>query len=485
MRKRIILSLAIFLFGLFTGMAQTSDYLRVGGPDNDHGYSMVFDASNNIIIAGSTRSFGKGSDDYYLIKTDQLGELNYQKTYGCSHHEIARSVALAADGGYVIFGESWDYGHGREDMYLIKINENGEKQWDQFFGGYHTDQGMCVEALPDGYACLGYTSSQPGTTRGNFLLSRTDLEGNLLWENNYGTKYLDFGFCVKQTHDGGFALLGNSGGFFNLARADFLNHDSDIMLILTNPDGEELNRIIWGGKGHDWGKDMLLTEQSILVVGSSQQENTSSFDLVLSEISYEGRVLHESYYGGKGFEFGESICQAADSNLLLVGTSSSPSTNIQTDIYVVKTETNGNLIWEQRIGGSGSDYGYDVLPLSDSGCMVLGEIEDTTLMTKDVYMVRLNKNGDIMSIGRPDEPGKPSVIVYPNPAFNKIHVKWVNQLENSGILRIYTVAGELVYSEKISGTEEKLISLPDLKPQMLIYQITTQTKNYTGNLIIQ
>ena len=143
------------------------------------------------------------------------------------------------------------------------------------------------------------------------------------------------------------------------------------------------------------------------------------------------------------------------------------------------------MIWEQRIGGSGSDYGYDVLPLPDSGCMVLGEIEDTTLMTKDVYMVRLNKNGDIMSIGRPDEPGKPSVIVYPNPAFNKIHVKWVNQLENSGILRIYTVAGELVYSEKISGTEEKLISLPDLKPQMLIYQITTQTKNYTGNLIIQ
>ena len=486
MNKITFILLVILLSGFSPGIAQTNNHLRFGGKDNDHGYSMVFDNTEKIIIAGSTRSFGKGSDDYYLIKTNELGETDFQKTFGWAHSEIARSVAIAADGGYVIFGESWDYGHGREDMWLVKTNEDGEKQWDQFFGGYHTDQGISVESLPDGFACLGYTSSQPGTTRGNFLLSRTDLDGNLLWENNYGTPYLDFGFSVKQLPDGGFALLGNSGGFFNLARADFLNHDSDILLIITDDMGEELNRITWGGNGHDWGKDMLLTENTILITGSSQNKETSSFDIYLSEITYEGRLLHEYYYGGEGFEFGESICQTTDSNLYLVGTSSTGSPKIQTDIYIVKTKMNGELLWEQRIGGSGSDYGYDILPLPDSGCIVLGEIEDTTLMTKDIYLIRLNKNGDIMSIGRPAEPGEPELVVYPNPTHRVLHIKWTNQLESyAGVLKIFTLTGELVWEEKINGSDEKTVSLPIIKPQMLIYQITSKNGSFTGNLIIQ
>ncbi|MBT3241512.1 MAG: T9SS type A sorting domain-containing protein [Bacteroidetes bacterium] len=486
MNRHLIAWLINILIGSTICTAQSLEYLQVGGTANDHGYSMISDISGNVFITGSTRSYGQGSEDIFLVKMNKFEELEFQKTYGSTHHDIARSIDLAADGGYVIFGEAWDHGHGREDMYLLKVDQDGNTLWEQSFGGNHTDQGHSVEALPDGYACLGYTASYGGSTRGNFLLTRTDLSGNILWEKDYGTEFLDYGFSVKQIWDGGLALLGNKGGFFNLARADFTNHDSDVLLVLTLPDGEEEKRISWGGSGHDWGKDMVLTDESILVVGSSQQEETQSFDIFLAEISQEGSLTRESYYGGNGFEFGEALCRSTDGMIYIAGTSSSLSSDGSTDIYIAKTMLNGDLIWEQRLGGTGSDYGFDILPMPDSGCLVLGEIEDPILHTQDLYLARLNKNGELMSLGKPKDLEPIIIKIYPNPASDYIRVKWLNQLDSSSsILQIFNLSGQIVHHEEIPGQEETFISLPDLSPQTLIYQVISKDARFTGKLVIQ
>jgi len=180
-----------------------------GGPSWDGGYSVVLTSDGGYIIAGETWSFGAGVIDIYLIKTDSLGDTIWTKTYGGTGWDCGRSVTQTSDGGYIIAGYTESYGVGG-DFYLIKTDENGDTIWTRTYGGTGWDCGRSVAQTSDGgYIIAGYTRSY-GAGADDVYLIKTDSLGDTLWTRTYGGTDYEYGYLLAQTSDGGYIVVGNT-----------------------------------------------------------------------------------------------------------------------------------------------------------------------------------------------------------------------------------------------------------------------------------
>lgn len=204
-------------------------YKTFGGLGGDDGNSILTTSDSGYIIAGSTSSFGAGEVDVYLIKTDAKGNQLWYKTFGGDSDDIAYSVEKTSDGGYIIAGYTSSFGAGDEDVYLIKTDGNGNQQWYKTFGGTGYDYSNSVQQTSDGgYIIVGTTQSF-GVGVCNVYLIKTDANGNRQWYKTFGGKSINGGNYVQQTSDGGYIIAGHTHSFG--AGGD------DVYLIKTDANG--------------------------------------------------------------------------------------------------------------------------------------------------------------------------------------------------------------------------------------------------------
>jgi len=203
-----------------------------GGTGWDDGCSVQQTTDGGYVIVGSTESFGQGACDVYLIKTDSAGNLQWQKTFGGTDYECGYSGQQTIDGGFIIVGYTWSFGHGCSDVYLIKTDSGGNPQWQKTFGGSSWDYGWSISQVRDeGYIITGYTYSF-GAEEANVYLIKTDSAGNLQWQKTFGGSGDDFGYVVQQTTDGGYIIAGET--FFDIDTAPC---DCNVYLIKTDSTG--------------------------------------------------------------------------------------------------------------------------------------------------------------------------------------------------------------------------------------------------------
>ena len=179
-----------------------------GGSEDDQGYSVQQASDGGYILLGYTESYGAGSADFWLIKTDSQGNKQWAKTFGGSEDDWSISVQQTQDGGYILLGDTYSYGAGKADVWLIKTDSQGNKQWDRTFGGSSQDNSISVQQTTDGgYILHGYTYSY-GAGSADFWLIKTDAYGNKEWDRTFGGSKTDWGSSAQQTEDGGYILLG-------------------------------------------------------------------------------------------------------------------------------------------------------------------------------------------------------------------------------------------------------------------------------------
>jgi len=203
----------IFLLLLSASLALAGWTHIYGGSDYDWGLSVAQTSDGGYIVVGDTYSFGAGEKDVYLVKTDAMGDTIWTRTYGGSSYDYGYSVAQTSDGGYIVAGGTESFGAGYCDVYLVKTGSDGDTIWTRTYGGSDDDWGYSVAQTSDGgYIIAGETNSFGAGERDVYLV-KTDTVGDTIWTRTYGGSDNDWGYSVAQTFDGGYIVAGSTISF--------------------------------------------------------------------------------------------------------------------------------------------------------------------------------------------------------------------------------------------------------------------------------
>ena len=201
-----------------------------GGSQNDNGFSVTSTNDGGFAITGVTRSLGDNDGDAWLIKVSDSGAIQWERTYGGEDTEFGRAIQQTVDGGYIIIGQTESFGAGSSDAYLLKTDSEGNEMWSQTFGGQGTDQGRyVVESADQGYLISGYTDSFGASGGFNFWMIKTNSLGELEWQRFFGEHGDDRGLSGIQTLDGGYAIAGYTSSVGS--------NSSNILFIKTDDNG--------------------------------------------------------------------------------------------------------------------------------------------------------------------------------------------------------------------------------------------------------
>ena len=483
-----LIPILILSFLLSKGVAQTNPGLSFGGSTDDKGLAICSAGDGGYLLSGSTRSFGSGSEDYFLIKLNENFQQVWSKTYGGVHQDHSRSI-IPTDEGFVIFGDVWDYGDPRLGMYLSMFDPDGDKLWGHHYGTNMDDWGFkVIEASNGDFMLLGY--SRGFEVSGDIYLLRTDHQGNLLWENTYGYNRDDYAMDIIENDDNTFLILGTKNGFFNDVHANFKTHDADILLVKIDNDGNELWKKTIGGTGHDFGYSIKKAPTGgNYIFGSSQSYGAGSFDMFLAKIDDESNEEWHKTYGGELYEYGKSMDVNTNGDLFLFGTTTSYGQNNSEDLYLIKADSLGNTIWELILGGELADFGISVISLPDNGCAVIGSSKSFSSGGYDILFVKIDEFGQIENIIDSLNPvDENQIVIAPNPIHNKgkILLGEGNILNINREMEITSINGTIINRFPLLGSNTSF-DVSGLAAGIYIYNVfenNSSSSIYRGKLIV-
>ena len=284
------------------------------------------------------------------LMTQDCFASQWAKIYGGSNNDRAHSIQQTTDGGYVVAVSTSSFGDGSGDFCVLKLDIEGNISWQKIYGGANSDRANTIEQTSDGgYIVAG--SSFSGSYSEIFLL-KLSYNGNIEWQKTYADSPLDSAYSIKQTLDGGYIVAGLSFLY------DGYQSGIDTPWVLKlNSDGSI-----------QWQKlySISLTLDSVL--SSIQQTSDEGFilagyrgryggDIWVLKLNNNGDVLWEKTYGGSNYEEAHSIQQTTDGGYIVAGhTRSFGAGNY--DIWVLKLASDGNIIWQKTYGSIHNDYCY-------------------------------------------------------------------------------------------------------------------------------
>ena len=385
--KKILITLILIIPTLGFGQGFQNTF---GGDSLDMGYSVQQTNDGGYVLTGSTNSYGNGDSDVYLIKTDGNGDSLWTRTFGGENQDYCNSVQQTTDGGYIITGRTESYGAGNKDVYLIKTDGNGDSLWTKTFGGTSFDNGISVQQTNDGgYIILGGTESYGAGNRDIYLI-KTDGNGDSLWTKTFGGASQDFGNSVKQTNDGGYIVTG--------VTESYGAGNKDAYLIKTDASGDSLWTKTFGGLKFDLGNFVEQTDDGgYIVTGRTASFGAGSLDIYLIKTDGNGDLLWAKTFGGSSFDLGFSLQQTTDGGYIIIGGTDSYGSGDR-DVYLIKTDVNGDLIWAKTFGGSGFDLGTSIQQTTDGGYIILGGTDSFGNGDRDLLLIKADGNGNITSI---------------------------------------------------------------------------------------
>ena len=270
-----------------------------------------------------------------LLQAVSAQSVVFQKSFSNGGYTIGRCVRQTNDGGYIFTGYTEVLGAGIQDMYLVKTDADGDTLWTKTYGGSQYDDGFCVEQTTDGgYIVVGYTNSF-GAGAEDVYLVKTNVNGDTLWTKTFGGPSNDRGASVIQSADGGYIISGEtlSYGAFN----------HNVYIIKTNNTGDILWTKVYGGNGDDYGYDIIQDNNGEYLISG----NHSTSGAYLIKLNEDGDSLWTKGFVGAGpphLNGAFSVKQTADNSYVFAGISYGSA--IQS--YLQKLDGSGNPLWSHQ-----------------------------------------------------------------------------------------------------------------------------------------
>ena len=311
--------------------------------------------------------------------------ISFRKDFGGIGNDIGYSVKQTADGGLIIVGSTDSWGNGETDIWLIKTNNEGIEEWDKTFGGGEGDWGTSVQQTADnGFIILGHTLSF-GNGYYDIFMIKTDSEGNEIWVKTFGGNEEDFGYSVIQTSDGGYILVGFT--------VSFGSGNKDVWIIKTDSQGNEEWNKTYGGSEREIGFAVEQTsDDGFIITGLTETNTFGLYDILLIKTDINGENIWEKNIGNGNYEVGSSVKQTQDGGFIITGYTISYGNGAK-DIWLVKTDPVGEIEWDRTFGGIHNDGGHDVFQTNSGGFIVLGYTESSGNGQKDFKLIKTTPLG--------------------------------------------------------------------------------------------
>jgi len=362
-----------------------------GGSKTDQaGRNVQQTTDGGYIITGWTSSYGAGSSDFWLIKTDADGNEEWNQTFGGSMGDYRTSGQQTSDGGYVIIGQTNSFPAPSErycDAWIVKTDANGSKEWSQTYGGNVWDFCTFGRQVSDGgYVITGYTDSFSKYGWRDIWLVKTDANGTQQWIKVFGGSVQDEGYYVQQTKDGEYIIAGGT-------RVHGVDGSQDALLIKTDANGNQEWKRTYGGSADDVFINVQQTgDGGYIASGRTYSYGAGDQDIWLVKTDANGVEEWNKTFGGSDLDNCSRVLQTTDGGYIIAGYTCSYG-NGSGDVWLIKTDANGNEEWDMTIGGSNNDGGVDIQQTSDGGYIVLGNTESYGAGGRDIWLIRLAPEG--------------------------------------------------------------------------------------------
>jgi len=361
--------------------------------------------------------------------------IEWQADVGGNTNEAIFTAAPSPGGGYVVCGSSasgpsgnkTSGNFGLEDFWLVKLDANGNKQWDKTYGGSGSEESYSVQPTGDGgYVMCGYSYSGATGNKTNLAIGsgdawvvKTDGSGNLEWERVFGGVAFDVFYIVRTNSDGGYIMVGQSYSGVGGTKTNANLGEGDFWLVKTDAAGNQLWERVFGGDMDEYPYALEPTRDGGYIMGGSSASgisgnkttgNFGNYDYWIVKVDTNGIKQWERTYGGDGWDEVNALKQTSDGGYIVAGSSPSGiSGNKQLpafgfyDWWLLKLDENGDKQWETVLGGTNdSDYLNQVVETSDGGFLLAGTSWSNASGNKtnenigmsDYWLVKVDSNGN-------------------------------------------------------------------------------------------
>lgn len=409
------------------------DFLNAVSQTSDGGYIM---GGYSIGAVSGDKTEGEiGADDYWIVKTNAAGNVEWENTIGGYNYDKFYSIEETADGGFIIGGWSLSGGGadrsessmGGYDYWVVKVNASGVIEWENAYGGTGNDQLYNVQPTSDGGYILAGTSdseisgdkteARVGNT--DYWVIKIDEDGNIVWQNDIGGVMFENLYSAYETADGGFILGGTSTSGISGDKTENNIGNVDYWIVKLDVDGNVVWNKTIGGTLYDYLYSVIPTDDggSIAcgmsesgITGNKTEASNGLYDYWLVKLDNDGNISWQNTIGGSGndYVFVNPVDECADNGFILAGYSQSGISGDKTeantgswDNWIIKTDETGNIEWQTVLGGSSGDYANAVEQTADEGYIIggysysgiSGEKTEANIGDADYWIIKLEGTG--------------------------------------------------------------------------------------------
>ena len=487
MNKKLLLSLVIALTTI-SFYAQDPNILwqkTIGGSDEDFMIPAISTNDNGLILGGFSKSDisgektenSRGGFDYWIIKLDESGNIEWDKTLGGNQDDFLHTIVQTIDDGYIlsghsksgISGEKTENSRGDFDYWIIKLDSSGNIEWQKTIGGNGPEVYCSIIQTTDGGFLLGgYSQSnisgeKTENSRGgdDCWILKLNSSGNIEWQKTIGGSGREYLFSMLQTNDNGYILGSTSSSNISGEKTENSRGQTDFWVIKL----DNLGNIMWqktiGGDDTDFLKDIIQTSDGSYMLagwsysnisGEKTEDSKGLEDYWILKLNEVGEIMWQKTIGGNLGEQLNRISQISDGGFLLCGWSSSnisgdksENSNGREDYWIIKIDQNGNLEWQNTIGGDLDDIAGTVFYDNNANNYIAGYSKsnisgDKTENSRGEHDFWIIKHAP--TLGLEENPFTETITLYPNPTKNTLKLN--TQDKTIDQINIYTMTGSKV-----------------------------------------
>jgi hypothetical protein len=445
------------------------------------------------------------TSDSWILKLNSFGNIQWQKCYGGSLNERAYSIQQTFDGGYITAGKTNSNNgdvsgnHSNDyDYWVLKLDSAGIIQWQKCLGGSGDDEATSIIQTNIGnYVVVGYTYySNDGDVTGyhggygDYWIVCLDSFGQIKWQKCFGGSGCEKAFSIQQTSDEGFVIA----GYADLNNGDVSgNHGSsgDYWIVKLDSVGNFQWQKCLGGSDNEEAYSIEQTNDGGYIVGGYASSNDGDvsgchggYDYWIVKLNSTGNIQWQKCLGGSIYEYAYSIQQTIDNGYIVAGGCSSFDGDVVgkhwgIDFWIVKLDTVGNLQWQKCLGGSSFDEAYSIRQTMDGQYIVAGRTdsndEDITINHGgvDIWVVKLDPNTMIQK-----ENIFTKIEIYPNPVIDVLHIK----SPQKSLIEISNINGQII-KKHCNNDKITTIDLENISKGFYIIKVKSDKEIVTNKFI--